>query len=264
MGAVSEFIRELQSYEEYAFSTEELMQKTSAPESSIKKELARLSHNNQILNIRKGFYVIIPPRYQHYGRLPLDLYIDKLFKVLRKPYYIGFYSAAAYHGAAHQQIQQDYVITTPPGLRKIDKGSTRIRFFKNINWPAKNIIQKSSDAGLFNLSSPALTFVDLIENQHSLGGLNRMLAILEELTEEVKEEDVKDLLDWYTNKSALQRMGYLLDEMEWNRDLAQLLFEFLQTEKFFPTLISPRRGQKAGSTGNRWKIDVNIELESDL
>jgi hypothetical protein len=59
-------------------------------------------------------------------------------------------------------------------------------------------------------------------------------------------------------------MGYLLDEMHWNRDLAQLLFEFLQTEKFFPILISPRRGQKAGSTGNRWKIDVNIELESDL
>lgn len=264
MGAVSAFIRELQSYEEFAFSTEELLQKTAAPESSVRKELSRLSSDKQIINLRKGFYLIIPPRYQHYGKIPIELYVDKLFKFLKKPYYVGFYSAAAYHGAAHQRIQQDYIITAPPALRNITKENIKIRFFQSLHWPDKNIIQKKSDAGYFKLSSPALTFADLLENQHHLGGLNRMLAILEELSEALEEKDVEDLLTWYHNKSVLQRMGYLLEEMEENKDLTQMLFDHLSKENFFSTLLNPRKGQKVGSTGNRWKIDANIALESDL
>ncbi|MDF9799098.1 putative transcriptional regulator of viral defense system [Catalinimonas alkaloidigena] len=264
MGTVAAFVRELQSYEEFAFSTEELLQKTAAPESSVRKELARLSSDRQVINLRKGFYLIIPPRYQHYGKLPLELYVEKLFKFLKKPYYIGFYSAAAYLGAAHQRVQQDYMITVPPALRNITKGNIKIRFFNSQNWPDKNIIQKKSDAGYFKLSSPALTFADLIENQHQLGGLNRMLAILEELSESLEKKDVEDLLTWYHNKSVLQRMGFLLEEIELNNNLAQVIYGHLSKENFFSTLLSPHKGQKAGSTGNRWKIDANIVLESDL
>lgn len=264
MGVVSSFIRELQSYEEFAFSTEELLQKSAAPESSVRKELSRLSSDQQIINLRKGFYLIMPPRYQHYGKLPIELYVDKLFTFLEKPYYIGFYSAAAYHGAAHQRLQQDYIVTVPPALRDIAKGNINIRFFQSLHWPDKNIIQKKSDAGYFKLSSPALTFADLLENQHHLGGLNRMLAILEELSEALEEKDLKDLLTWYHNKSVLQRMGYLLEEVQTNKNLAQMVFDLLCKESFFSTLLSPRKGQKAGSTGNRWKVDVNMALENDL
>ena len=57
MGIVLDFIRELQSYEEFAFSTEELFTRSEAPESTIKKELARLAADGQIINIRKGFYI---------------------------------------------------------------------------------------------------------------------------------------------------------------------------------------------------------------
>jgi len=264
MGVVSDFIRELQSYEEYAFSKEELRKKTTAPDSSIRKELAKLAASNEIINIRKGFYIIIPPRYQSYGKLPVELYVDKLFKGLGKPYYVGFYSAAAFHGAAHQRIQQDYIITVPPALRDISKENVKIRFFNVSNWPVKNIIKKKSDAGYFKLSSPALTFADLIENQHNLGGLNRMLAILEELSEAIETTDIKDLLTWYGNKSVLQRMGYLMEELDLNKDLSQLVFDNLSKDSYFSTLLSPRKDQKAGTTGNKWKVDVNVELESDL
>lgn len=82
MGAVAEYIRELQSYEEYSFSTDELYQKTSAPKSTVKKELARLMADNQLISLRQGFYVILPPSYQSYGRLPTELYVDKLLKYL--------------------------------------------------------------------------------------------------------------------------------------------------------------------------------------
>lgn len=264
MGAVSDFIRELQSYEEYSFSLDELRQKTKTPESTLRKELSRLSNRGQILNLRKGFYLILSPRYQYFGKLPIDLYVDKLFRFLHKPYYVGYYSAASYHGASHQQIQQDYVITSPPALRDISKGNTQVRFFNSKGWPVKNIIKRKSDAGYFNISSPALTFADLIENQQYLGGLSRMMAILEELAETLDEKDIKDLLSWYSNKSVLQRMGFLLDGISEKQNIQLLLLEFLNKASFFPVLLSPVKGQKAGSTGNRWKIDVNQTIESDL
>ncbi len=263
MGVVAEFIRELQSYEEYSFSTEELYKKTLAPQSSVKKELARLVSDNQLINLRKGFYIILPPSYQHYKRLPIELYVDKLFKTLSRPYYVGYYSAAALHGASHQKVQQDYVITELPALRDIVKGNLKIRFFNCVNWPKQNILQRKSDTGFFNLSSPALTFADLLDNQNRLGGINRMLAILEELAEAVEQNDLKELLTWYKNKSTLQRMGYLLEKLHLN-ELSELIFNVLQKAPFFPILLSPSKAEKAGSTGNRWKIDANVVLESDI
>ncbi|MBA7568684.1 hypothetical protein ES708_10418 [subsurface metagenome] len=264
MATVSNYIRQIQSYEEFAFSWEELLEKTNAPEPTLRKELVRLSAANEIINIRKGFYLIIPPRYVLYGKIPLELYVDKLFKYLDKSYYIGFYSAAVFWGAAHQRIQQDYVITAPPALREIKKKNIIIRFFNAHNWPQKNILQKNSDAGYFNLSSPALTFADLIHNHPRLGGLNRMLVILEELLESLQLNDLGELLTWYKNKSVLQRMGYLMDEFFRIKKFSNKIFNHLRTDTFFPVLLSPRIGEKAGSAGNRWKVDVNIKLDGDL
>lgn len=264
MSAVTDYIKQLQSYEEYAFSWSELLENSNAPEPTLRKELMRLVERNELLNVRKGFYLILPPRYLGVGKLPLQLYVDKLFRHLNKPYYVAFYSAAAFHGASHQQIQQDYIATVSPALRDIDKGKTRIRFFKISNWPQKNIIQRKSDAGMFNLSSPALTAVDLINYPTKLGGLNRMLANLEELVEEITIQDITDLLSWYPHKSAIQRFGYLLEELQGKSERTEFIFQFLNQENFYPVLLSPKNNQKAGSTGNRWKIDVNLELESDL
>lgn len=262
--AVSEYIKQLQSYEEYAFSWDELLKNNDAPEPTIRKELARLADKNEILNLRQGFYLIMPPRYQSLGKLPIQLYIDKLFKYLNKDYYAGLYTAAAFYGASHQQIQQDYVITVSPALRDINKNKTKLRFFKTGHWPKKNILQKKSDAGLFNISSPALTAIDLVHHQAKIGGISRLLSNLEELAEEITHEDMENLLSWYSNKSTLQRFGYLMEEIEVQESIPQLIYDRLKNERFYPVLLSPKKGQKAGSTGNRWKVDVNIKLENDL
>ena len=57
---VAEYIKTLQSYEEYAFSWEEVLEKCNAPESTIRKELVRLAKKNEIVNytiIQKFNYV---------------------------------------------------------------------------------------------------------------------------------------------------------------------------------------------------------------
>ena len=129
------------------------------------------------------------------------------------PYYIGLYSAAKFHGASHQQIQREYIVTKKPTLIDITKKNNDIRFFTTSKWPNKNIVKKKSDAGIFKISSPALTTIDLIHYQNKLGGINRMLAIIEELSEELTKKDIEELLTWYPHKSTLQRFGFLLEEL---------------------------------------------------
>ncbi len=261
---VADYIKQCLSVEEYSFSLNELQMKIEKSEASIKSELSRLIEKKVIVNLRKGFYLIIPPRYSKQGQIPIQLYIEKLFKYLNRNYYLGFYSAAKFHGASHQQTQRDYLMTEKPKLNDIGKNTFDLRFFTTAKWPNKNLLNKKSDAGIFKISSPALTTVDLIHHQTKLGGLNRMLAILEELAEEINQNDIAELLTWYPHKSTLQRFGFLLEEENAAQKLNEQIKQYLKKSKFFPVLLSPKSGQKPGAVDNFWKVDVNIKLESDL
>ena len=229
-------------------------------------ELSYAVGKGDIVPLRKGFYLIIPPRYSKQAKLPIELYSDKLFKSLDRPYYIGLYSAAKFHGASHQQIQRDYIITTKPTLLDIKKGTIDLRFFTTTTWPEKNIVDKKADAGIFKISDPSLTAVDLIHYQNKLGGLNRMLSVLEELIEGVTFHNLSDLLSWYPHKSTLQRLAYFIDgsETDDRYELVQLLVEYFESVKYYPILLRPASKEKAGAVDNFWKVDVNIKLESDI
>jgi len=237
---------------------------TDGTSNSLKFELHRLSEKGEVINLRKGFYIIITPRYSSARKLPIQLYCQKLFQYLDRNYYIGLFSAAKFHGASHQQVQRDYVITEQPKFNNISKNSIDIRFFTTSNWYDKNIQQKKSDAGFFKISSPALTIVDLIHHQTKLGGINRMLATIEELTEELTKTDLADLLSWYPNKSTLQRLGFLLEQIGSEGEIQEMIYSALKAKNFFPVLLSPKSNEKPGTVDNKWKVDVNVKLESDL
>lgn len=262
---LSNFIKERLSFESYAFNWEELLTaKADKPETSVRSDLSYAIQKGDIIPLRHHFYLIIPPRYSKFGKLPIELYVDSLFEFLGRNYYVGLYSAAKSYGAGHQQIQKEYVLHNKAPLLSISKNAIHLDFFTVSNWPKKNIISKKGDAGMFKMSSPCLTAVDLIYHQTKIGGINRMLSVLEELSEEMKLEDAKDLLSWYSQRSVLQRLGFLLNEIHPESDIANLIYDHLKLEKFYPVLLSPRSDEKPGSVENRWKVDVNIKMESDL
>lgn len=261
---VADYIKRLLSYEIYSFSFSELVSNTGKTETSIRSELSRLISKKEVLNLRKGFYLIITPRYSLAHKLPVQLYCEKLFNYLDRHYYLALFTAAKLHGASHQQIQRDYIITMKPKFNDISKSTIDIRFFTTSNRIGKNIQVKKSDAGIYKISSPALTIVDLIHHQTKLGGINRMLATIEELSEEIEDQDLVDLISWYPYKSTMQRLGFLLEKLQVNEGLQERIFENLKSTKFFPVLLSPKSNEKPGAVDNRWKVDVNLKLESDL
>jgi predicted transcriptional regulator of viral defense system len=262
--STSEYIRHLLSIEEYSFSFDELIEQSTKDGIALRSELSRLTDKGEIMNLRHGFYLILPPRYSGLGKLPIQLYAEKLFSFLGRRYYIGLFSAAKFHGAGHQQPQQDYFVIEKPKLNPIKKKNLAIEFVTTSHWPEKNIESGKSDAGVFHLSSPSLTFFDLVHYQTKIGGLNRSLASLEELAEELTEADMDKLLNWYPYKSTLQRVGFLLEELQGKHPISDHIFDRLKTQAFYPVLLYPDKNQRPGSVNNRWKIDLNIPLESDL
>lgn len=263
--SIADFIKERLSFEEYAFSWDELVKvMPSKSVASIRSDLYYAIGNGDVISLRHKFYLIIPPRYSRTGKLPIELYIDKLFTFLGRNYYLGLYSAAKHYGASHQQIQKDYVLHDKSSLLSISKGPAKLDFFTVSNWPKRNILSRKGDAGMYKISSPSLTAVDLLYHQTKIGGLNRILSILEEVAEEIELSDIKDLLTWYPHKSVLQRFGFLLNEFDHTLESIELIYDHLSLQKFHPVLLSPKSKQKAGAVTNRWKVDVNIKMESDL
>ena len=231
-------------------------------EQSISQELYRYSVKKQIVKIRKGFYGILTPETAIGGMLPPDLFVDALMKSLHKPYYVALLSAAALHGAAHQQPMEYFVVAQTPAPRSIRNKRLKITFISKKTWEQSAVEQKKTRAGYLNVSSPELTAFDLLENIH-IFGINRITTVLEELYEEMTPSRLSKTAKLIDNKANIQRLGYILDTVINDEKLANSLYEILNKTSFSPVPLSPQKGKK-GQIDNKWKIIVNMQIESDL
>ncbi len=263
-GYLEDFINELRSNGRYAFSLAEVRNKFEQSDEAIKKALQRLKKKREIALIRNEFYVVITPEYRSKGILPPSLFVSELMKFLEKDYYVGLLNAAAYYGAAHQQPQSFSVITMKPTLRNIDNDNLKINFYIKKEWAKSDIVQKKVDTGYINVSSPELTALDLVNYFEQAGGLNRVATVLEELCESIDADKILDLAKRYSPITAVQRLGFLLEEILNMRDLSEPIKEYLKTVNYFPVLLRPQKEKPEMITGNDWKVVQNLEIETDL
>jgi len=131
-------------------------------------------------------------------------------------------------------------------------------------WVDEDVMQKKTDAGYINVSSPELTALDLLFYMGSIG-LNRITTILKELSSEIKASELIKTAKRYPQTAAIQRLGYLLDkELNYQR-LAEALGKVLKGKKLFPVLLSNVKNKgNESSVDEEWKVIKNIEIESDL
>jgi predicted transcriptional regulator of viral defense system len=233
--------------------------------SSIKLALKRLVDKNKIISVYRGFYIIIPPSYSNMGFLPPSMFIDDLMNYLRRPYYISLLSAAALHGAAHQQPQTYFVCTTLPSMRNTNKKGLQIKYVSKREFPESHIIQKKTESGYVNVSDTILTCLDLINYHKSIGGLNRAATVINELSEEIKEDDIAiDILN-LAPLANIQRLGYLWEYECGQVALSDALFKIVsELRRLLKSYkLNPAVDLQKHNINNRWKINVNTEIEID-
>ncbi len=248
----------------YAFALSEIKEKFDISDKALNQSLYRLKPKKRIAQIRKGFYAIITPEYSSYGMLPAHLFIDDMMKSLNRKYYVGLISAAALYGAAHQQPMEYFVITEKPALRDIKNKKLKINFYVKKEWVNEDVIQKKTDAGYINVSSPELTALDLLFYINGIG-LNRTTTILKELSSEIKASELSKAAKRYPQTAAIQRLGYLLDRELHHEKFAEALLNSLKDRKLYPVFLSNNnKGKIEASVENEWKIIKNVYVETDI
>ena len=256
------FLVELQEKGRYAFTFDDLRNYFDLSEESLLQGLFRYKQKKQVAQIRKGFYAIITPEYSKQGMLPYHLFIDDLMKSLNKPYYVALLSASALHGAAHQQPMEYYIIAQTPAPRSINSKKLKISFLSKNTWEQDDIIQKTTDAGYINVSSPELTALDLLVYVEKIG-LNRITTVFHELAQSIKVSSLSRTIKKYPNTPIIQRMGYIMDKVLNEKKISDVLLKNLNDRTVSPVLLSTQVS-KNGLLDETWKVIINMEIESDL
>ena len=234
-------------------------------EQIMKNELNRLCSNKTIVNVYRGFYVIIPVHYVLRGSVPATYYIDQLMTYLSKPYYVCMLSAAELLGVAHQRPQQFSVMTTYPRRQLVTTRNVTTDWFYRDTMPEDALVIKNTETGTIRISNSLLTAADLVQNQQHVGGLSRVATILEELTEQIDIDSQLPALIPFVKTVTWQRLGYILENVIEDRVTADKLFEQLcaSSARMVYKPLSTSAEDNPCVRDNRWKININVEIETD-
>lgn len=234
-------------------------------EQILQNELYRLCSNKTIASVYRGFYVIIPVQYVLRGSVPATYYIDQLMAYLQKPYYVCMLSAAELLGAAHQRPQQFSVMTTFPKRRVVSTRNVIIDWFYREGLPEDALITKNTETGTIRISNPLLTAADLVQYQQHVGGLSRVATVLEELSEQIDIRSQFAPLASFVKKVAWQRLGYILEHVVEENELADELYEQIRnlpgSLMYMP--LSTSAEDNTSERNSRWKININVQIEKD-
>ena len=234
-------------------------------EQILQNELYRLCSNKTIASVYRGFYVIIPVQYVLRGSVPATYYIDQLMAYLSKPYYVCMLSAAELLGAAHQRPQQFSVMTTFPKRRVVSTRNVIIDWFYREGLPEDALITKNTETGTIRISNPLLTAADLVQYQQHVGGLSLVATILEELSEQINIKSQFTSLASFVKKVTWQRLGYILEHVVEENELADELYEQIRnlpgSLMYMP--LSTSAEDNTSERNSRWKIKINVQIEKD-
>lgn len=257
---LSEYVDYLQSRGIYVFTQKKAKKAIGSSIWAIRIAANRLIAKKRIVKLRYTFYLIIPLEYLTAGAPFPSWYIDALMQHHKQPYYVALLSAAALHGAAHQQPQIFQVMTNKP-LRPIKIGRARVRFFVKKNIEKCEITKKNTETGTMNISTPEMTAFDLISYADRIGALNHVATVLIELSEAI---DPMKLLRVAKNEKLIvvQRLGYLLEKYG-KQKVTDPLCSWLSQQK--PRAVSLRTDKiyKLASKNKNWQVYVNEKIEVD-
>jgi predicted transcriptional regulator of viral defense system len=255
-----DWIDKLQSQGHYTFTRQDVAEQIQRSFIAAQTALRRLRIRGRIVSPRRGFYVIVPPEYRAVGSPPASWFIDELMKHLGQPYYVGLLSAAALHGAGHQQPMVTQIVTDRP-TRPIKAEKVTIKFSVGRSVKEMPVLKKQTETGFLRVATPEVTAFDLIRYQSQAGHLSNVTTVLSELAERLSGGALLNIAD-LMKIPDVQRLGYMLEHLGENH-LSDPLFQWLGDKKPRAVYLSP------GSTSEirfdkRWKIRINVEVKGDL
>jgi predicted transcriptional regulator of viral defense system len=228
---------------------------------ALDNSLLRLKKRGRVVSPRRGFHVIVPTEYRSAGAPPPSWFIDDLMRFLRQPYYVGLLSAAALHGASHQQSMVFQVVTDRP-TRPAVAGRARVEFRMSRSVEVTPMEVTQTETGSMLISTPEATAVDLARFAHACGGWGNVATVLAELAEQIDPEKLR-LLAVTARTPELQRLGFLLDRVG-RPQLADSLLQVLSSRRYRRVLLAPDASRGSASAASPWRVIPNEGIETEL
>ena len=211
--ALSSYVGGLLSSGRTVFTAEEAERALGVGHGAFLDAAERLQRRGALLNLRQGFYVVVPPHYASWGAPPPAWYIDALMRREGEAYYVGLLKAAELHGATHQAVMELQVVTAKR-LARIRAGRNLIVFYfrKAMEAVTAGVEDCKTHTGTMKISSGALTALDLLRYPHVSGGMDNVATVLSVLGQKIDPGQLA-VLSGAVGRPVVQRLGYLLEHL---------------------------------------------------
>lgn len=239
----------------------ELAELLDVPIDQVRRRLHEPARRGEWVHPAPGLWLPVPPEYRAWGAPPGIDVIDHLAGHLGFRYYVGWLSAAALHGAAHQ-APQVFQVATSRTVRNRAVGRTRFEFHRrNVN--DIPVVGHQTRSGEVPVATVAATMLDIASDPSLCGGLHNAATVVVELAEAdgFDTAGVVALAPAFP-ASSIRRLGWILDRFADLGDLSSLQAAARMGPRT-PTRLDPTR-DLVGSTDRNWLVRVNADVEPDL
>ncbi len=258
---LTHWIEALPEHGRYVFTRAEADAATEASTAATKMALYRLKKRGAIVSPRRDFFVVVPREYRVAGCPPASWFIDDLMRHRERYYYVALLSAAALHGAAHQQPLAFQVIVEK-AERNIDVGRVRIDFHVSHRFEGAAVQAVQTETGTMNVATPETTAFDLVRFPAAAGYWSNVATVIAELAERLNPKALAAGASRVA-RTDVQRLGWLLDFVE-QSDLADALAATIDGKRLLPTPLARARDTADAQLDLRWHVLVNDNVELDL
>lgn len=242
----------------YWLTTEETTTLLGRDRRTLYPRLAELEHAGKLFSPAKGLYVVVPPEYRDWGVIPADWFIEPLMHHLGRDYYVGFLSAAARHGAAHQAAQT-FQVLVDRHLQDRDLGRVRLRFTKSQAIGSMARERMTSHTGSYFVSTRETTAVDLAWRPRLGAGVSNVATVLREIGDLNGEKLAR--LSAVRGRTTARRLGWLLQRFRPDIDTFWLT-RIADPSEGAPALLVPGNPPR-GPVDATWGLRLNGTVEPD-
>jgi predicted transcriptional regulator of viral defense system len=258
---LAEMLDSIQAGGRYVVTRDQALQALGVSAEALKKAVRRLVMKRRVAVPHRGFYVIVPMEYRDAGSPPPSWFIDDLMSFLGQPYYVGILSAAALHGAAHQQ-PQEFQVVTDAQLRPAVAGRSRIRFFQKAHLERTLAVAVKTETGTMRVATAEATSLDLFRYIEGAGHLGHVVTVLAELAERMDPQRLIEAAEAEGEVTSAQRLGHVLAHVG-ATELAAALSSWIAERR--PRYVALRLGRslRRATKDERFRVLVNEKLEAE-
>lgn len=239
------------------FSFKEAKQILKTSNDSLKNVLYRLKGKGRIIEIKKGQYLFVPAKAGIEGNWSENIFLV-VSKIMKKEYYVGFWTALNYWGMTEQIPQTVFVVITSRA-RDFEFGNQKIEFVLFSKKRFFGFVKEKIKNCEFNISTKEKTIIDCLLFPKYCGGIGEIAKGIFNARKELDWSQLLKFIKKIKVGTVKRRLGFILEELKIKKDIQKQL-----KKKPFAGFAwaDPSTQKKKFHYNKKWGLKVNIEKKA--